>query len=158
MLRKRYGVEGVPSDEQLAVITQGERLIVVPWRFESDLKELYCDGYLAIRSDLPRPWHRWLTAHGLMHHLIHVGNQLDGPCLAVAKQERMADIAAGYLLWYEHAVNGHRQPLMPWQLAEIAEVPVECVRRWHSLISEMMEDAMMSPLAASQRPAGRFGI
>lgn len=143
MLRKRYGVSDVPTDEQLLAMCEGEGVLLVEDLPPiGDLREIYVEGTLALRPGQSRDWRRWLIAHGIVHHLCHSGNQVQRSLrrlslTTVRRQEREADYEAGLIMWH-HMLDwrGFRRgdtALSVWQLAEIAEVPVAKVLEWREI-------------------------
>ena len=74
---------------------------LVPWRFTGRLREVIIEGHVAIDDRLGDAWTRWLTAHALGHHAIHVGASLyleDWQWVNRNKAERQAEeFAAGLL-------------------------------------------------------------
>ncbi len=146
MLRKKYRIKTVPTDKDLRRMLRGEKL---KWNeelpFIGQLKEFYAFDELELRPGLARRWWRWVVAHGLIHHLCHVGNQLDpltSP-LVRNRQEREAELGAGYLFWSHLLEGDNLQPgLTYYEVAELAEVPVQCVVKWHGIYCTTLADAM----------------
>ena len=139
-LRAAHGVGGVPSDAQLDRILAAEGLTVeVDWPFGGRVREVYSAGLLGIRAGLPRGWVRWLKGHGLGHHLLHRGNHLyarDGLHLW-QRQELEAELFAGALLLPEPPLAPATFP----ELADHAEVPVECIHAWQAATALAVEVA-----------------
>jgi len=145
-LRRLHAIAAVPSDDDLHALTRRYRLRVLEEPRLANLpriRELYLQqpgrrgGFLLLRPGLTRPWRRWLTAHGLVHHLLHAGNHLfasDMPAWAARRQETQANTAAGYLFWAHLAEIAPEMvpPVEAPELAELAEVPVSCVEGWRS--------------------------
>jgi hypothetical protein len=74
---------------------------LIPWRFGGRLREVIIEGHVGIDDRLGDAWTRWLTAHALGHHVLHVGASLyleDWQWVNRNKAERQAEqFAAGLL-------------------------------------------------------------
>ena len=89
----------VPVD--LQALTSDLGLEVVPFPFRGRLKEAIIDGVIGVRPGLSRPWFRWVVAHGLGHHMLHVGTAFyleSWQWVNNAKAERQAEDFAARLL------------------------------------------------------------
>ena len=60
-----------PLDLAPVLATLG--LETVDWRFRGRLREVVMERVIGVDMRLPEPWVRWLTAHGVGHHLLHTG-------------------------------------------------------------------------------------
>lgn len=81
---------------------------------------------IGIRAGQSESWRKWYKAHALGHCLLHRGDQFKDPDgVVTAKQERQADLFAGWLL-LAHAWQGET----PDEIAEKCGVPQECAQKW----------------------------
>jgi hypothetical protein len=116
-LRKYEGME----PEEIAKAEGLEILEVddMPTRLE----DVFCLGTIVIRKGLSAAERRWRIGHCLGHHFLHVGNRREGsssgPVRFSTKEEREADIFAGYLEgalispdWFRKLYIG----MEPWKL------------------------------------------
>ncbi len=101
--------EGVDYDADLGPLLAKLGLEVIPWRFDSRVREFIFDGAIGVEEALPSRWRRWVVAHAIGHHVLHVGASL---YLAVwqganiRKDERQAEeFAAGLLVSPAAAAN-----------------------------------------------------
>lgn len=59
------------------------------------------DGTIGLRPGLPRPWFRWLVAHAVGHHVMHVGSAFGlepWQWVSRARAERQAEEFAACLM------------------------------------------------------------
>ena len=92
----------------LALVLAWLGLETVDWRFRGRLREITMDGIIAVDMRLPEPWVRWLTAHGVGHHLLHTGSSfyLDSwQWVNCGKAERQAEEFAAGLLVPDSAIE-----------------------------------------------------
>ncbi len=89
-----------PAD--LGPVVRGLGLEVVRWRFAGRVREIVVDGVIGVDDRLSEPWLRWLTAHGIGHHLLHTGTCFyleSWQWVGRVKAERQAEeFAAGLLV------------------------------------------------------------
>ena len=132
-LRRKYGLTKAPSDDEIDAIIHDSGLEIAEREMAGRLRELICRDILFVRADQSRYWKRWVKLHGLAHWLLHDGNQayldshaLDGTVLS--KQERQAEIFAGCMVLGGSLPDSWDNSL--YSMAEDAEVPEVCLRRW----------------------------
>lgn len=144
-IRKADRIRGRVTDEQLARMATKRRLRIVegvPFPGEG-LVEATALGRLYLKRGLTHAWWRWLVPHGLSHHLCDAGNQVElyravGEDVLARQQERRAEELAG---WVHFADYVRAEPeLDPVAMAEWADVPVECVRRWLDLVGWRLQE------------------
>ena len=92
---------------QLSVPVDLRRLVselqleVVLFPFKGRLNEMIVGGTIGLRPGLPRPWFRWLVAHAVGHHVMHVGSTFElqpWQWVSRARDEWQAEEFAAYLL------------------------------------------------------------
>jgi hypothetical protein len=131
-LRRRYGISHLErvDDDSLEAVCAGERLDVEAADFAGDVLEVYAApaGRLGLRRGLARPLRRWLTGHGLGHHLLHRGSGFSSDAAAVAQRERAAELFAG---WFFLGLGWSAR--QAWELAELHAVPQDRVERFIGL-------------------------
>lgn len=97
-LWRRYPL-GIPVDLRWLAAELG--LSVVTFPFRGRIKEMIIDDVIGVRPGLERAWFRWYVAHGIGHHLLHVGASLyvdSWQWVSHAKAERQAEEFAARLL------------------------------------------------------------
>src|SRR5512146_114378 len=150
LLRKQHQIGDYPTDEQIDALLAAVGLPYSVEPLAGRLKDVYVSKNgvkrLYLNSNLPREWLRWLKLHAVVHHLCHSSCQplmlyIENNQHLAAKEERHADLGAGYLAW-GHLLkdNGQACAMTDQELAEAAEMPVKCVGRWHDLC---LEDARL---------------
>ena len=90
---------GIPVDLRRLAAELG--LTVVTFPFGGRIKEMIIDEVIGVRPGLERAWFRWHVAHGMGHHLLHVGASLyvdSWQWVSHAKAERQAEEFAARLL------------------------------------------------------------
>ena len=135
-LRSQHGIRGILSDADLDDLMTELGVIVEERRFKSGVSELIVNDVVVLGTGLARSWRRWLKAHALGHHLLHSGNQLELPLLVQGHWERQVDEFAGWLIFGALPFSVSAGTVDAGILAEWADVPVECVRRWWVIVSE----------------------
>lgn len=135
-IRERYGLTGVPSDDDLARVCAAEQLVVMQApELVGRVREVLIGSVLALARGLDRRERRWLIAHGLGHWLMHEpGGYVDVPDRDATRerQEWQAELFAGWLL----CCDGPIPPIDRITrdgvagLAEYAEVPDAAALRW----------------------------
>ena len=112
----------VPLDLRRLVTEIGLEVITFP--FKGRIKEMIIGGILGVQHGLPPPWFRWYVAHGIGHHILHVGTSfyLDRwQWVNHAKAERQAEEFAAWLLGgpqgWQHTASELRIP--PAKLAQV---------------------------------------
>lgn len=92
---------------QLSVPVDLRRLVselqleVVLFPFKGRLSEMIVGGTIGLRPGLSRPWFRWLVAHAVGHHVIHVGSTFElqpWQWVSRARDEWQAEEFAAYLI------------------------------------------------------------
>ena len=127
-LRTRFGLGPRPvEDAQLVAIARSLGLCVQE-RDLVDVREVWASDLLVINSRLPREQRRWLLAHGIGHHALHIGNLFVLPTATIARQEREADLLAGAMLLGDSARRMDRA-----ELAAYHQLPEEALTRWFGL-------------------------
>ncbi len=103
-----------------------ENIEVVDAPADLPVPEVRRGNVIGIRLGESHSWRKWLKAHALGHYLLHRGDQFEN-CdkLVLARQERQADLFAGWLL-----IGSARTSQPAWELAEQYGVPTECVEGW----------------------------
>jgi len=89
----------VPVDLRQLAVELGIEVIAFP--FHGRVKEAIVDGVIGVRPGLARPWFRWLVAHAIGHHMLHVGTSFyleSWQWVNNAKAERQAEEFAAWLL------------------------------------------------------------
>lgn len=127
--RRHPGLSRPPVDvESLA---RAEGLQWLSWPFLEPVREVKQGRWIGLALGLSQPERRYLMAHALAHHVMHVGNQLafhhqrQG---RVPKEEREADECAAHILMPEEELEKVAY-MPPWELAEYFEVPQELATR-----------------------------
>jgi hypothetical protein len=90
---------GIPVDLRWLATELG--LTVVTFPFRGRIREMIIDEIIGVRPGLERAWFRWYVAHGIGHHLLHVGASLyvdSWQWVGHAKAERQAEEFAARLL------------------------------------------------------------
>ena len=116
LLWHRYRL-AVPVDLRWLAAQLG--LDVVTFPFRGRVKEMIIDGVVGVQPGLPRCWFRWYVAHGIGHHVLHVGTSfyLDSwQWVSHAKAERQAEEFAARLLGGPEGWTFTPQELgVPWE-------------------------------------------
>ncbi len=89
----------LPVDLRLVVTNLGLEVVTFP--FQGRVKEAIIEGVIGVRPGLTRPWFRWLVAHAVGHHMLHVGTSFyfsSWQWVNHAKAERQAEEFAAWLL------------------------------------------------------------
>ena len=76
-------------------------LDVVEFPFQGRLKEVIIDGVIGVKPGLARSSFRWLVAHAIGHHMLHVGTSFyleSWQWVSHAKAERQAEEFAAWLM------------------------------------------------------------
>ena len=97
-LWREYGLSA-PVD--LRRLTRALGLRVIEFPFRGRVKEAIIDGVIGVRPQLSRAEFRWLVAHAMGHHLLHVGTSFyleSWQWASRAKAERQAEEFAAWLL------------------------------------------------------------
>lgn len=129
-LHQRHpGLSRPPID--IESLAEAEGLEWVYWPFVDPVTEVKRGQWIGLAQGLSEPERRYLIAHALAHHLMHVGNQLafhhqrQG---LVSREESEADECAAHILIPEEELE--EAPCMPlWETAEYFNVPEELARR-----------------------------
>jgi len=122
--------EGMEPEE----IARGEGLEIIevddmPRRME----DMFLLDTIVIRSGLSPEERRWRIAHCLGHHFLHEGSRRSDRVIFNPREEREADIFAGYLLGAMLSPGWVRDlywSFEPWKLE-----PWELIRQLHSRFS-----------------------
>jgi hypothetical protein len=137
-IRRYYGLRAIVSETALDGVLKNEGLKVIKLPAEFPIPEFLRGHTIGIRSDQSTSWRKWLKAHALGHYLLHRGNQLtSADDVIIAKQERQADLFAGWLL-LAHAWQGET----PDEIAEKCGVPVERAQWWAQEVNTTGEIAV----------------
>lgn len=89
----------VPVDVKLVVTSLGLEVVTFP--FQGRVKEAIIEGVIGVRPGLTRPWFRWLVAHAVGHHMLHVGTSFyfsSWQWVNHAKAERQAEEFAAWFM------------------------------------------------------------
>ena len=89
----------VPVDLKRLSVELG--LDVVAFPFQGRLKEVIIDGVIGVKPGLARSSFRWLVAHAIGHHMLHVGTSFyleSWQWVNHAKAEKQAEEFAAWLL------------------------------------------------------------
>ena len=92
------------------------------------IQEVKRDNLIAVREDLSPEWKRFVIAHAIGHHQMHVGNQLfmRRETMLADPIERQADVFAMRLL--VNVPEAIREGInQPWEIAEHFGVPEEII-------------------------------
>ncbi len=123
------GFSNPPVD--IESLVEAEGLEWLSWPFLEPVREVKQGRWIGLAQGLSEPERRFLMAHALAHHLMHVGNQLafhhqrQG---LVPIEEREADSCAAHILMPEQQLE--KVPHMPpWELAEYFNVPEKLAKR-----------------------------
>ena len=133
--------------EKLEDVAYQDDIDVLNYRFESNnIKGLYCDGVIAIRSVDTTAEKSCVLAEELGHHYTSVGNILDMTSAANRKQERQARLWAynkqigliGLVRAFEHGCQNR------FEIAEYLEVTeefleecIECYRNKYGICKQV---------------------
>lgn len=106
-------------------LANAEGCHIVSWPFLGPVKEMKRGSFIGLAQGLESRERRYLSAHGLAHHLLHCGNQLfflDWDRAITWKQEREADDCAAHILIpEEELLKLGTAPV--WELADYFGVP-----------------------------------
>ena len=89
----------LPVDLKLVVSSLGLEVVTFP--FQGRVKEAIIERVIGVRPGLTRPWFRWLVAHAVGHHMLHVGTSFyfsSWQWVNHAKAERQAEEFAAWFL------------------------------------------------------------
>lgn len=129
-LHRRHPVVSHPPVD-IESLAEAEGLELLYWPFLKPVSEIKRGRWIGLAQGLSEPDRRYLIAHALAHHVMHVGNQLafhHQQMRLVPKEEREADKCAAHILMPEEELE--KVPHMaPWDLAEYFKVPEELARR-----------------------------
>ena len=126
-VRTTFGLRDVLSDDDIDRVLDGLGVDCDERDLPGQLTEMYADGLIVIQRGLARVQRRWAIAHAIGHHLGHDGDQTDLEQSWRWRQERQADIFAGFLLISSVVVQRSRSV---YDLADQAIVPVDQAVRW----------------------------
>lgn len=62
----------IPVDLRRLVSEMDLEVVLFP--FKGRVNEMIVDGTIGLSPGLTRPWFRWLVAHAVGHHVMHVGS------------------------------------------------------------------------------------
>lgn len=141
LLRKRYGLTGPPTDDDLRAICAGEGLTLVDApELVGRVKEVVIQDCLCLATGLCRRERRWLIAHGLGHWMLHEPGghfYVRDERLARGKRELQAELFAGWLLCADAngaPPFGHLRCEGVTGLADWVDVPYAAVNRWIAML------------------------
>ncbi|RLC93699.1 MAG: hypothetical protein DRI40_08435 [Chloroflexi bacterium] len=125
-LHLRYpGLSGPPVD--IESMAEAEGLEWLSWPFLHPVKEVKRGRWVGLAQNLSRPEQRYLLAHALAHHLLHVGNQLSfhhQQFGMVGREEREAEVCAAHILMPGEELT-KVIAMSLWDLADYFGVPEE---------------------------------
>lgn len=126
-VRTSFALGETVSDDDLDRVLDG---LGLEWR-ERDLPgrltEMVTDGLIVVQKGLSHRERRWALAHATGHHLGHDGDQTSLDLSWRWRQERQADIFAGFLLLSPNLMGRLRSV---HELADRADVPLDQALRW----------------------------
>lgn len=117
------------TDDDLYKVYRRYRLIIRIYPLVG-IKGAWFGRGIVTSSELSDTERRWTLAHELGHHVLHAGNRFYFNSSARDKQERQADLFAGWLL-----LGDSWEGEEPWDIAEEAQLPEDRIRRWLGLIT-----------------------
>jgi len=94
------GLSGLLTDRGLSALLAATGMHVVEGcPFAGRVREVYVAGVLGLGSQLTPAATRWLTCHGLGHHLLHQGNHLCTDARVFRQQDAEAEAFASALIF-----------------------------------------------------------
>ena len=126
-VREAFAISGVPTDEDLQRILCCLQVDTAERELPRELAELLTNDVLILRPHLPHDCRRWAIAHAIGHLLAHAGSQIQLPDVLTCRQERQADVFAGFLLIGLPCLEDSNSI---FEVAEAACVPPERVAQW----------------------------
>jgi len=124
-LHRRYPGISFPVDMETLALAEGCE--VIDWPFLKPVKEVKQGRFIGLAEHLDEKERRYLIAHAMGHHLLHVGNQLSfWQKTTLHKTEREAEECAAHILMPEEEL-ARVSDLPFWEIAEHFGVPEELV-------------------------------
>lgn len=125
-VREAFAIRGVPNDGDLERVLDALNLDIAECDLPGDLSEVLTDGLVVLRPGLAGGRRRWALAHAIGHALGHAGNQARIDRQVRWRQERQADVFAGWLL----LAGSVDVAWSAWDLAQQADMPMALVVQW----------------------------
>jgi len=124
--RRHPGLSHPPVNVE--ALAEAEGLEWMRWPFKGSVVEAKQGRYIGVAEQVEGAQQRYLIAHAVGHHLMHVGNQLSfyhQQFGVRGREEREADTCAAHVLMPEEELGKVIAYMTVWEIAEHFDVPVE---------------------------------